>query len=61
MARILVVDDQPFVRDVLGKLLESAGHEVVEAEDGVAGTGLFRRHPCDLILCDIFLPRESGL
>ncbi len=38
MARILVIDDQPFVRDVLGKLLESAGHEQ-EGQGGVAGGG----------------------
>jgi CheY-like chemotaxis protein len=61
MARILVIDDQPFVPDVLRRLLEFAGHEVSEAVDGVEGAGLFRRHPCDLVLCDIFMPRESGL
>jgi CheY-like chemotaxis protein len=46
---------------VLRKLLESAGHEVEEAVDGIEGAGLFRRDPRDLILCDIFMPRENGL
>jgi CheY-like chemotaxis protein len=61
MARILVIDDQPFVRVVLCKMLESAGHDVLEAGDGVEGADLFRRRPCDLVLCDLFMPREHGL
>jgi CheY-like chemotaxis protein len=61
MARILVIDDEPFVRVVLRRLLEFAGHEVMEAGDGVEGTNLFRHHPCDLVLCDLYMPRESGL
>ncbi len=61
MARILVIDDQSFVRDVLRKLLETAGHEVLEAVDGVEGASLFRRQPCDLVLCDLYMPLESGL
>jgi CheY-like chemotaxis protein len=61
MARILVIDDQPFVRDVLRKMMGFGGHEVSEAADGLEGADLFRRHPCDLVLCDIYMPRESGL
>jgi CheY-like chemotaxis protein len=61
MARILVIDDQPFVRAVLRRLLEFAGHDVLEAVDGVEGASLFRRQPYDLVLCDIYMPRESGL
>jgi CheY-like chemotaxis protein len=61
MARILVVDDQPLVRVVLRRLLEFAGHDVLEAVDGVEGANLFRRQPCDLVLCDLYMPRESGL
>src|SRR5262245_22104479 len=61
MARILVIDDEPLVRDAVRGLLEFAGHEVSEAVDGVEGADLFRRHPCDLVLCDLYMPRESGL
>ena len=46
MARLLVIDDQPLVRDVLRKPLEFAGHDVLEAGDGVEGVNLFRRYPC---------------
>jgi CheY-like chemotaxis protein len=46
---------------VLRRLLEFAGHDVLEAVDGVEGTNLLRRHACDLVLCDIYMPRESGL
>jgi CheY-like chemotaxis protein len=61
MARILVIDDEPLVRAAVRRLLEFAGHEVREAVDGVEGADLFRRQPCDLVLCDIFMPQESGL
>jgi CheY-like chemotaxis protein len=61
MADILVIDDQPFVRDVLHRALAAVGHRVVEAVDGIEGADLFGRHPCDLVLCDLYMPRESGL
>src|SRR5262245_59855652 len=61
MSHVLVIDDEPLVRDAVCRLLEFAAHEVSEAVDGVEGADLFRRHPCDLILCDIYMPRESGL
>jgi CheY-like chemotaxis protein len=61
MARILVIDDQPLVRDVLRRILESAGHGVEEAGDGEQGLQAFRRQPPDLVLCDIYMTSKGGL
>jgi CheY-like chemotaxis protein len=50
MARILVIDDQVFVRDVVRRILESAGHQVLTARDGEEGVRALRRDPIDLLV-----------
>ena len=62
MARtILVVDDEPTVRDTLAEALEEDGFEVVTAADGRAALAQFRaRHP-DLVVLDLMLPELSGI
>jgi len=60
MARILVVEDSPDIRELVRVLLESAGHEVLTASDGQEGVALAReRHP-NLVLMDLSLPVVSG-
>ena len=44
-----------------GTILRRAGFEVEVAADGLAGTEAFRRRPADVVLCDIFMPRQDGL
>ncbi len=61
MARILVIDDEPLIRKYLRALLEPAGHEVVEAGDGIAGLKAFQSQPADLVFCDLFMPLKEGL
>jgi CheY-like chemotaxis protein len=61
MARILVIDDDADVRSVIRRTLESDGHEVVDAPDGKAGMKLFRKHPADLVVTDLFMPEQEGL
>jgi signal transduction histidine kinase/CheY-like chemotaxis protein len=60
--RILVVDDDPLVRAVHGRLLKALGYEVVEAPDGVAALELLRADArgFDLVLTDETMPRLSG-
>jgi two-component system chemotaxis response regulator CheY len=60
--KVLIVDDAPFIRDILSRILIRAGHEVVgEAVDGVqAVTMAFDLCP-DLIIMDIVMPNKSGL
>ena len=61
MARILVIDDERTVRDVLRKALTGAGHEVVDAPGGQEGIELYRRDPADLVITDLFMPEIDGL
>ena len=56
MARILLIDDNAALRNLLRLQLEAAGHEVLEAADGGEGIRLYRRQPADLVLCDLFMP-----
>lgn len=59
--RILVVDDEPGVRDLLHKYLQSQGFEVSTAGDAAQARAVLEREPIDLILLDVGLPGEDGL
>lgn len=59
--RVLVVDDDRKVREVVRVMLEGAGFEVEEAADGEQALRTFRRLGADLILCDMFMPEHDGL
>lgn len=61
MARILVIDDDEDVRQMLRRILEHAGHEVVEADNGAVGVKLFREEPSDLVITDIIMPEKEGI
>jgi two-component system chemotaxis response regulator CheY len=59
-AKILVVDDDPNMRELLAIHLRNAGYEVQTAEDGVAGGyGVLRNRP-DLIISDVNMPHLDG-
>lgn len=60
MTRVLVVEDEPNLREPLVYLLEKEGYQVVEAADGNAAVETFRKHSPDLILLDLMLPGISG-
>ena len=61
IARILVIDDESTVRELLYDFLSEAGFEVTVAEDGVKGLALYRKEPFDLVLTDIMMPVKNGL
>jgi CheY-like chemotaxis protein len=61
MARILVVDDNEEFRASIKDLLETNGYEVVLAVDGEDGIRLFEQQGCDLVVCDVFMPKKDGL
>ena len=61
MARILVIDDDVQLVEMLRQSLESDGHQAVGAPDAEAGLRLFREQPADLIIIDIILPGKNGL
>jgi CheY-like chemotaxis protein len=61
MARVLVIDDKAYVRDVTRRILESAGHQVLLAGTGEEGLAVIRAQPADVVLCDVYMPGRSGL
>lgn len=60
--RVLVVDDEPGMREGCRKILESEGYLVETAEDGLQGLDLFERHgDFEIVLADLNMPRMGGL
>ncbi len=61
MKRILVIDDDIQVRQMLKQMLEREGYEIVDAADGAKGIRLYRDEPTDLVITDIIMPEKEGL
>ena len=59
--RILVVEDEPALRDGIVDLLAGDGHDVHAVADGVAGVETGLRAPFDLVVLDLMLPRLDGM
>lgn len=59
--RVLIIDDDGMVRATLRMVLEDAGYEVQEAENGRRGVELFRRSPPDVVITDIIMPEQEGI
>jgi two-component system, sensor histidine kinase ChiS len=60
-ARVLVVDDDPFIRDFLETVLKGEGYDVVLAGDGVDALTRLTEPPPNVILLDLMMPRMDGL
>jgi len=60
MARILIIDDDDDVRGLCKDVLESMGHQVDEASNGLEGIRAFHENPAIVVLCDIFMPVTDG-
>lgn len=61
MAKILLVEDDELVRDMLGQVLQKASHEVSMAADGEEAAEMLRHHQPDLMITDIIMPKKSGI
>ena len=61
MAHVLVVDDDPTVREVVVSYLRAHEHEVVEVGDGEAALRSMRERPADLVVLDLMLPGIDGI
>jgi two-component system chemotaxis response regulator CheY len=63
--RVLVVDDEPAVRNIVRMILEKAGYEVLEAENGEAAIEALNtgenRLVLDVVICDIRMPKINGV
>jgi CheY-like chemotaxis protein len=60
VARILVVDDEPDIVRVVTKIMESRGHSVTIATDGVEACDRVKADPPDVVILDLNLPRLDG-
>ncbi|OFW76160.1 MAG: two-component system response regulator [Alicyclobacillus sp. RIFOXYA1_FULL_53_8] len=61
MAKILVTDDAAFMRMMLKNILESAGHEVVEAGNGLEAIQQYEAQKPDAVTMDITMPEMEGI
>ena len=61
MARVLVVDDDRGIRETVALALASAGHDVARADSVAAARHVVASQAVDLVLCDIYMPGETGL
>jgi CheY-like chemotaxis protein len=59
-ARILVIDDERAVRDLISDALNIEGHEVLTAENGKEGLDLIGQYRFDLVFCDLRMPEMDG-
>jgi CheY-like chemotaxis protein len=59
--RVLVIDDNADIRDMVRTVLVHAGYEVVAAADGAGGLQEQRSQPSDLVITDIFMPQQDGI
>ncbi|MCH8271752.1 MAG: response regulator [Candidatus Marinimicrobia bacterium] len=57
---ILVVDDEPSYRKVMKRLLNTDGHNVTLAEDGIDGLRILQKKEFDMVLTDINMPNMNG-
>ena len=60
MKKILIVEDEPDIQELLCAYLKDAGYETAAAADGVAALSLFQAQAFDLVLLDILLPKIDG-
>ena len=60
MQKILIVEDDPDIQELLQNFLQEAGYETALAGDGVEALSLFSAHAFDLILLDLLLPKIDG-
>lgn len=61
MKLVLIVDDDPMVREYLRRLLRTHGYETVEVDSAEAGASFIENVMPDLILCDIVMPGIGGM
>ncbi len=61
MSKILVIDDDPSICELIRHYLENAGHSATLARDGREGLELFAGGMFSLVIVDIFMPRKDGI
>ena len=60
MYKILIVDDEARIRDLIRKYAEFEGHSVSEASDGLSAVHMCRQHDFDIVIMDVMMPELDG-
>ncbi|HZG82445.1 MAG TPA: response regulator transcription factor [Brevibacillus sp.] len=60
MAKIMVVDDDPYIRELLRVFLQREGFDIVEAADGQEALAKMEQTPAELVILDIMMPNMDG-
>lgn len=61
MARVVVIEDESALRDMIAEVIEDLGHTVLTADNGETGLALILKEHPDFICCDINMPTMNGL
>lgn len=61
MAKILLVEDDELVRDMLAQVLKKASHEVISAADGEQAAQVLKQITPEVMITDIIMPKKSGI
>ena len=61
MAKVLLVDDEEGLRMMIGRQLRRGGHEVTQAEDGMAAIEALKQDQFDIVVSDMKMPRLDGM
>jgi two-component system alkaline phosphatase synthesis response regulator PhoP len=61
MAKILIVDDEPDIVEIVAFTLEAKGHQVLSAKDGAECISKVKKDPPELIILDVMMPRMNGM
>jgi len=59
--KVLIVDDDPFIRRLISSILILKGHQCEEANDGMEALEKFTKNPFDAVITDIRMPRMDGI
>jgi len=59
--RVLVIDDEDMIRDIIKTVLSEAGYQVAGAANGMEGLKILGSQPVDLIITDILMPEKEGI
>jgi len=61
MAKILVVDDEIYIRELIKKALNSRGHTIVDFDNGIDGINYVKENPVDVAIIDLVMPLKGGI
>ncbi len=58
--KLLIVDDEVMIHELISEYTKSFGYETISATDGLKGLELFKKHPVDLVIMDVMMPELDG-